>query len=144
DDSLEPNAAGWQIYNSSVRSNTQVWSDAASARSPKTSGFMIMFGGPTDWSSFGRPVNISVVYPGATQKTCAARIYISPYQGLRPQKPTIHGSLDVIDGDTWTYLASQPFSLVPSTNTVAVGPYLPITTTAFIPPRPNIFVRVVL
>jgi hypothetical protein len=118
----------WSFFNSTISSFGHVENGPA-ARTGNGDGFMFMNGRSTDWSSFGRQVNISVVFPGAPQRTCVAQVYVAGFRA--------HGQLEVIDVTTWTYVSIKPFDINNTT-------YLPVTTDAFIPARPGIFVRVVL
>ena len=90
--------------------------------------------GNSGWSDVGRPLSLSAFTAGRTLN-CSARIWGRPLTF----NTQLHGQLEVLDLDTWTYVAVQPFTLT------ATNDYLkwrPITTSNWVPPSKYVFVRI--
>jgi hypothetical protein len=88
--------------------------------------------GLSGWSDIGRNVSLTPWMAGR-KLTCVAQIYVYVNDLAFPDG--FRGQLEVIDVDTWTYLAIKPY-------TITNHNWTAITTAGWVPPRKNVFVRI--
>lgn len=117
-------ATTWTLYHSAVGSGG-FDINAGTARSGTNAGWLSV---QTGWSSVGTTIHITPAE--LHDPTCAAQVYVRPFNSV-----TLN--FEIIDPGTWTYVALQTVTLTGSS-------YQAVTINSFVPPNPNVFIRVSL
>ena len=142
-------AGNWQVTDGFESNPAATWSCWNSVQDPNfVNGCNIGFGSPnphggthtswiqanSGWSDVGRAATVNPFVPGQLP-VCAARIW----GRTLTFNSQLHGQLEVIDVDTWTYVAIKPFTFTVGNDYLI---WRSITTAVWTPPHRNIFVRI--
>lgn len=87
----------------------------------------------TGWSDIGRAVSLSPFQSGRTLR-CGAAVHVLPPR----TNDKVIGQVEVIDVATWTYVSITPFTLT----SADFRKWRQITTSTWIPPRKDVFIRI--